>query len=140
MCAILYIYVYNFFSNEDLTNGKTYDTLDEYHSQFDFEQNITSKLKSIKKPAEKFFINETIYEMADIEDDDDDFIMPDEVETKRYKCSSPRRRYRSVRSPELDFDFDDCEVTSTVERTMPVDMPTSHRRMRTCSNSSETDE
>ncbi|XP_026817694.1 myotubularin-related protein 14 [Rhopalosiphum maidis] len=125
-------------SNEDLTNGKSYDSLDDNHSQFDFEQ--TPKLKSIKKPAEKFFITETIYEMEDIEDiDDDDFIMSDEVETKRYKCSSPRRRHRSVRSPDLDFDFDDYEIPSNLDRTMPVDMPTSHK-IRTYSNSSETDE
>jgi len=115
--------------------------LEDYHSQFDFEQTATPKLKSIKKPAEKFFIKETIYEMEDIEDiDDDDFIMSDEVETKRYKCSSPRRRHRSVRSPELDFDFDDCEIPSNLDRTMPVDMPTSHKHIRTYSNSSDTDE
>jgi len=112
--------------------------LEDNYSQFDFEP--TPKLKSIKKPAEKFFITETIYEMEDIEDiDDDDFIMSDEVQTKRYKCSSPRRRHRSVRSPELDFDFDDCEIPSNLDRTMPVDMPTSHK-IRTYSNSSETDE
>jgi len=115
--------------------------LDDNNSQFDFEQSTTTKLKSIKKPAEKFFIKETIYEMEDIEDiDDDEFIMSDEVETKRYKCSSPRRRHRSVRSPELDFDFDDCEIPSNLDRTMPVDMPTSNKHIRTYSNSSETDE
>lgn len=79
--------------------------------------------------------------MEDCEDlDDDDFIMSDEVETKRYKCSSPRRRHRSVRSPELDFEFDDCDFSSNVDRTMPVDMPCSQRQTRTFSNSSETDE
>lgn len=130
-----------FSSNEDLTNGKSYDTLDDCYSQFDLEQNGTNKLKQIKKPAEKFFIKETIYEMDDSEDfDEEDFIMSDEVETKRYKCSSPRRRHRSVRSPESDFEFDDCEFTSNVDRTMPVDMPSSQRHTRTYSNSSETDE
>lgn len=78
--------------------------------------------------------------MEDIDDDDDDIIMSDEVETKRYKCSSPRRRHCSVRSPELDFEYDDCDFTSDVERTMPVDMPASHRHTRTYSNSSENDE
>lgn len=79
--------------------------------------------------------------MEDIEDDDDDdlMIMSEELETKRYKCSSPRRRHQSVRSPDLDIDYDDCE-TSDVGRTTPVDMPTSHRHTRTYSNSSETDE
>lgn len=103
-------------------------------------------MKSLKKPGDKFLIKETIYEMDDVEDvDDDDIIMSDEVETKRYKCSSPRRRYRSVRSPELDFDYDDCEIESNIDEItmpvdMPVDMPASQRRVRTCSNSSETDE
>ncbi|XP_050426200.1 myotubularin-related protein 14 isoform X1 [Adelges cooleyi] len=128
-------------SNEDLTIGKVYDGFDDYHSQFDFDQTVTTKLKSLKKPTEKFFIKETIYEMDDIEDiDDDDFIIADEVETKRYKCSSPRRRYRSMRSPDSDCDIDDFEFTANVERTMPVDMPSSNKRNRTCSNSSETDE
>lgn len=115
--------------------------MDDYNSQFDFEPTSAPKLKSIKKPTEKFYIKETIYEMEDVEDnDDEDFTMPDEVETKRYKCSSPRRRHRSVRSPELDFDFDDCEMPSDLNRTMPVDMPSSHKHIRTYSNSSETDE
>lgn len=78
--------------------------------------------------------------MEDIEDIDDDDFMSDEVETKRYKCSSPRRRHRSVRSPELDFDYDDCEIHLDIERTMPVDMPVPQRQMRTYSSSSETDE
>lgn len=80
--------------------------------------------------------------MEDIQDDDDDDMMnmTEELETKRYKCSSPRRRHQSVKSSDLDFDCDDdCEI-SEVGRTMPVDMPASHRHTRTYSNSSETDE
>ncbi|VVC25066.1 Hypothetical protein CINCED_3A005390 [Cinara cedri] len=128
-------------STEDLTNGKPFDTLDDYHSQFDFEQTTTTKIKSIKKPAEKFCVKETIYELEDIEDDDDDdlMIMADELETKRYKCSSLRRRHQSARSSDLDFDYDDCEIAE-FERTLPVDMPPSQRHTRTYSNSSETDE
>lgn len=115
--------------------------MDDYHSQFEIDRNDSAKLKSIKKPTEKFFINETIYETEDVENmDDDDFLMTDEVETKRYKCSSPRRRHCSLKSPESDVDSDDCETASSLERTMPVDMPTSHRHTRTYSNSSETDE
>jgi hypothetical protein len=79
--------------------------------------------------------------MEDIEDiDDDDYSMSDEVETKRYKCSSPRRRHRSLRSPDLDFEYDDCDFISMEDKTMPVDMPASHKHIRTFSNSSETDE
>lgn len=72
--------------------------------------------------------------------DDDNFFLSGKVENKRYKCASPRRFHRSDRTPELDIDDDDCEVTPDIERTMPVDMPTSHRHTRTYSNSSETDE
>lgn len=136
------MYIFFFLSNEDLTNGRAYDTFDDHHSQFEFDPAVTSKLKSIKKPGEKFYIKETIYEMEDIVDDKDDdgFITSEEIETKRYKCASPRRYHRSDRTPELDFDYDDCEVTPDIERTMPVDMPASNRHTRTYSNSSETDE
>lgn len=115
--------------------------MDDFSTQFDFER-IDTKIKSTKKPNEKFFINETIYETDDFEElVDDDFILTDEVDTKRYKCSSPRRRHRSLRSPELDFELDDFEFTPSYdETTMPVDMSSSQRRTRTCSNSSETDE
>lgn len=113
--------------------------MDDYHSEFDFEPTVATKLKSIKKPADKFFIKETIYEMEDVEDmDDDDFSLSDEVETKRYKCSSPRRKHCSVRSPELDFEYDDCGFDEY--RSMAVDIPASQRHVRTFSNSSETDE
>lgn len=130
-----------FNSNEDLTNGKSCDIVDEINSQFDFEQNGTNKLKPMKKPADKFFINETIYELDDSEDlDDDDFIMSDEADSRKYKCSSPNKRQCSVRSPELDFEFDDCDITSNMNSTMPVDMPSAQRPMRTYSSSSEADE
>lgn len=132
-----------FCSNEDLTNGKgSYDTLDDCQSQFDLEQNGTSKLKTLKKPVDKFFIKETIYELDDIDNFNDDMNVPEEVETKRYKCSSPRRRHNSVRSQELDFEFDDEELRPPSEEssTTPVDMPDSQRHSRTYSNSSETDE
>lgn len=71
-----------------------------------------------------------------------DFILPEELEPKRYKCSSPRRRYNSTtKSPDLDNDFDDCGLASNVERTMPVDMPGSHRHTsRTYSSSGEIEE
>lgn len=126
-----------------MTNGKSsYDTLDDYQPQFEMEQNGTAKLKPIKKPVDKFLIKETIYELDD-DDINDDIDVLEEVETKRYKCSSPRRQHRSVRSPELDFEFDDEELRpSSEERTTtpPLDMSDSHRHSRTYSNSSDNDE
>lgn len=142
MYVIGLIFVFSFSSNEDLTCGKSYDTLDDFSTQFDFDR-IDTKVKSTKKPNEKFFINETIYETEDFEElVDDDFVLTDEVEAKRYKCPSPRRRHRSLRSPELDLEFDDFEFTPSYdETTVPVDdMLSSQRRTRTYSNSSETDE
>lgn len=63
------------------------------------------------------------------------------LDAKRYKCSSPRRRYqRNAKSPELENDYDDCDLASNVERTMPVDMPDSHRHTRTYSSSSDIEE
>jgi len=125
-----------------LTNGKSYDSSDDYQPQFDLEQNGTAKVKSMKKPADKFSIKETIYELDDIDNFNDDVIEPDEVETKRYKSSSPRRRHRSVRSPDLDFEFDDEELRSSNDdrTTAPIDVPDSHRRSRTYSGSSDTEE
>lgn len=132
---------FSFSSNEDLTCGKSYDTLDDFSTQFDFDR-IDTKIKSTKKPNDKFFINETIYETEDFKElVDDDFVLTDEVETKQYKCSS-RRRHNSLKSPELDLEFDDFEFTPSYdETTVPVDdMTSSQRRTRTYSNSSETDE
>lgn len=115
--------------------------MDDYGSQFDLEPPVTTKVKSAKKPGEKFLIKETIYEMDGFDNDDDDDIINDEAETKRYKCCScPPQQHCSVRCPDLDFEYDDCDFTSDVERTMPVDMPVSHRHTRTYSTSSENDE
>lgn len=141
MYLIGLIFVFSFSSNEDLTCGKSYDTLDDFSTQFDFDR-IDTKIKSTKKPNEKFFINETIYETEDFKElFEEGFILTDEVETKRSKCSSPRRRHGSFRS-EVDFEFEDFEFPPSYdETTVPVDdMASSQRRTRTYSNSSDTDE
>lgn len=125
-----------------MTNGRSYDTLDDCGNvQSESDQNTSAKSK--KKAVEKRYINETIYEMDDVENLRNGSILWEELlrEPKRYKCSSPRRRYqRSVKSPELETDYDDCDLVSNVERTMPVDMPDSHRHTRTYSSSSEIEE
>jgi len=109
--------------------------------QFDLDRPDVTKLKSVKKPTDKFCISETIYETDDIEKDiANDFVMAEETETKRYKCASPRRRHRSFRS--LELDSEDEYDTSDDERNIHTSLsaPIRHNRLRTHSNSSDTDE
>lgn len=111
--------------------------------QFDFDRPNATKLKSAKKPSEKFSISETIYEMDDFDSHAvDEASTAGEIETKHYKSASPRKRNRSFRFSEFDSDDDfDAPMEDDKNMSSPNNFAGAFKntRARTSSNSSEID-